>query len=588
MKTEMTCSEILGKCLKNEGVEYVFGLPGHGNIAMLDGMINENISIRIMHHETIAGHVADGYARASGKPGVVCLTCSPGAFNTMLSVTTAAMDCTAMVYIVGDTPQQFAGKSCYEEFDLASGDDQFGVLRHMFKRAWKVTQPCQLPDIISQAFNSAISGKPGPVLIDVPLDLQTMKACVELPDTTKRRPTHRSIADPAGVAKAAELLDTAMRPVIFAGGGTRLSRATDELIKLAEKLDAVVVSSLAGSGSFPTAHRNFAGTIGSYGVQTANDICKDSDLVLAVGTRFEESETSMWLPEFVFDPDTTKFIQIDIDPREVGKNYPVEVGLVGDAKAVLSQLIEAVSPLRPTVAESRRRNIELVGKGKKALKDKIEKFCVSDEVPINPRRVLRALENTMPDNMTMTLDPSWCRVGMLQQMDLRSQEDAYIVSGILPIGWSSSACIGINMARPDRKVVAITGDGGFLLNNSAVASAVENNLPIVWVILNNGGYNSLGVLSTVYFGKQEGSWFINEKTGDAYSPDYAMLARAYGAQGERVDQPDSLEDAFRRAFEANAPYVLDIRVSGPASRLVRTAQVTWDYFWERATNKSAR
>jgi acetolactate synthase-1/2/3 large subunit len=588
MIKEMTFKEVLGKCLKREGVEYVFGLPGHGNIAMLDGMIKEGISIRVMHHETIAGHVADGYSRASGKPGVVCLTCSPGAFNTMLSVTTAAMDCTAMVYIVGDTPLRFAGKSCYEEFDLASADDQFGVLRHMFKRAWKVTQPCQLPDIISQAFNSAISGKPGPVLIDVPLDLQTMKMFVKLPDTTKRRPTYKSSAEHMGIKKAAELLDAAKCPVIFAGGGTRLSKATDELIKLAERINAVVVSSLAGSGSFPTKHQNFAGTIGSYGVRTANDICKNSDLILAVGTRFEESETSMWLPEFVFNPDTTKFIQIDIDPREVGKNYPVEVGLVGDAKTILNQIIEAVSPVQPAVAESRSNNIEIVKQGKKLLKEKIEKTCVSSEVPINPRRVLRALERTMPDNTTMTLDPSWCRVGMLQQMDLNSQEDAYIVSGILPIGWSSSACIGINMAMPHRKVVAITGDGGFLLNNNAVASAVENNLPIVWVILNNGGYNSLGVLSTVYFGEQEGSWFKEEKTGNPYSPDYAMLAKSYGAHGELIKNPDDLEDAFRRAFAANAPYVLDIRISGPGSRLVRTAQVTWDYFWERATNKSAR
>jgi acetolactate synthase-1/2/3 large subunit len=588
MKTELTCAQIIAKCLRNEGVEYVFGLPGHGNIAMLDCMLEEGIAMRTMHHETIAGHVADGYARASGKPGVVCLTCSPGAFNTMLSVTTAAMDCTAMIYIVGDTPQQFAGKSCYEEFDLAGPDDQFGVLRNMFKRAWKVTNPVQLPDIMSQAFNCAISGRPGPVLIDVPLDLQTTKVEVEIPDTQKRRPTHATVGAQAAIEAAAQLLNDAKRPVIFAGGGTRLAGATDELVALAEKLNAVVVSSLVASGSFPTMHPNFAGTIGSYGVKTANEICRTSDMVLAIGTRFEESETSMWLPEYVFNPETTKFIQVDIDPREIGKNYPVEVGIVGDAKSVTAQLVAAVSAPYSEVAKCREANIKLLREGKNALKEKIAPYCTSDEIPMNPRRVLRALEKTMPDNVTVTLDPSWCRVGLLQQMDLRSIQDAYIVSGVLPIGWSSTACLGINMAMPDRKLVAITGDGGFLLNNSIVASSVEYGFPIIWVVLNNGGYNSLGVLSSVYFGKSQGSWFVNEGTGNPYSPDYALLAKAFGAQGERVEQPEELEAAFERAFMANKPYVLDMRISGPASRLVRTAQVTWDYFWERYTEKSAQ
>ena len=584
---EFTSAQIIAKCLKQEEVEYVFGLPGHGNIAMLDSIIDEGISIKTMHHETIAGHVADGYARASGKPGVVCLTCSPGAFNTMLSVTTAAMDCTAMVYIVGDTPQQFAGKSCYEEFDLAGPDDQFWVLRNMFKRAWKVTNPLQLPDILSQAFNCAVSGKPGPVLIDVPLDLQTAKAEIQLPQIAKRRPTHAVAAGRDAVQKAAELLDQAQRPVIFAGGGTRLARATSELVALAEKLNAVVVSSLVASGSFPTAHPNFAGTIGSYGVKTANEICKEADLILAIGTRFEESETSMWLPEYVFDPAKTAFIQVDIDPREVGKNYPVEVGIVGDAREVAAQLTEAVHPPALRVQESRAANIRLLREGKEGLKAKIEDSCVSQESPMDPRRVLRALEQAMPDNTTMALDPSWCRVGMLQQMDLQGIDDAYIVSGILPIGWSSTACLGIGLARPDRRLVALTGDGGFLLNNSIVASAVENAVPIVWVVLNNGGYNSLGVLSSVYFGKSQGSWFERADTRQPFSPDYALLAQAYGAKGERVDRPGQLEEAFRRAFESNVPYVLDMRVSSAASRLVRTAQVTWDYFWERYTNKSA-
>ena len=586
MKQILTTSQIIAKCLANEEVEHVFTLPGHANIAMLDEMINEGIDIKMFHHETIVGHVADGYSRASCKPGVVCLTCAPGAFNTMLSVTTAAMDCSSVIYITGDTPQELAGKSCYEEFDLHGSDDEFSTLRPMFKRAFKITNPRQTADVMAQAFNCAITGKPGPVLIDVPLDLQTQTVEIDIADTKKRRTNYAIPGAPEAVAEAAALIDKAKRPVFYFGGGTRKAKATEELIKLVEKTNGVAVSSLIASGSFPTDHTNFAGTIGSYGVKTANELCHESDLIIAFGTRFEESETSMWLPEYVFDPDTTKFIQIDIDPREIGKNYEVEVGIVGDAKLVAGQLAEAVSEPGEDVKASREDNVRILQEGKAALKEKIEAYCVSDEVPINPRRVVRALENTMPENATVTLDTSWCRVGFIQQMDIHSIEENYMASGILPIGWSATASCGIALARPDRQLVSLTGDGGFLLNNNIVSSAVEHNLPIVWIVLNNCGYNSLGVLSTVYFGKQKGGWY--EKDNQPFSPNYAMLAKAYGADGEIVENPDDLEDAMRRAFAAKSPYVIDVRISGPASRLVRTAQVTWDYYWERFTKKSAK
>jgi acetolactate synthase-1/2/3 large subunit len=588
MKMQLSVAQVLGKCLQAESVQQVFTLPGHGNIALLDGIIEAGIPLKVMHGETVAGHAADGYARASGNPGVLCTTCTPGAFNMMLAVTTAAMDCIPMVVITGDIPLQFAGMTCYEEFDQNGPDDQFALTRTMFKRAWKVTDPRQVPDYVAQAFNCATTGKPGPVLIDIPLDIHTMKIDFEASVSSKRRASHASAASADAIAAAKKLLEKAKRPVIFAGGGTRLSRAKDELVRLAEKMNAAVVCSMGGAGVFPTRHPSYAGTIGSYGIKTANDICREADVVLAVGTRFEESETSMWLPEYVFNCDNTKFLQIDIDPREVGKNYPVEVGIVGDAKTVLRQLADAIAPVSADVKESRLANLKLLAEGNKALKQKIEPLCVSEEIPISPRRAVRALEKNMPANATLSLDPSWCRVGILQQMDFNDMEDIFIVSGLLPIGWGSTAAVGISMARPDRKVISVTGDGGFLLNNSVVASAVEHNLPIIWIVMNNGGYNSLGVLSTVYFGKQEGSWFKNGATGEAYSPEYADLAKAYGAQGERVDDPKDLDAAMQRAFAANSPYLLDLRVSGPASRLVRTAQVTWDFLWEKATNKSAK
>jgi acetolactate synthase-1/2/3 large subunit len=577
--------EILAKCLKSYGVEYVFGLPGHGNIGLIDGFIKEGIRYIMCHHETIAGMAADGYYRATRRPGVVCLTCTPGALNAQLAIATAAQDCSAVLYIVGDIPTEFAGKTCYEEFDSKLPDGQFQALTPMFKRSWKVYRLELLPQYVANALNTALSGRLGPVLLDIPFDLHKVR--VEIPeeelDIRSRVPESRPQGDPEQLRRAAKLLLEAERPLIYIGGGVRISGACEEVLRLSELLEAPIVTSIAGAEAVPEGHPNVVGFIGSYGRSYANDLVRRSDIILAVGSRFEEEETAMWSGE-TFNIPPSRLIQIDIHPPEIGKNYPVEVGIVGDAKRTLQALIALLKGEYKAEVERRRKPewIDEMEEAKRAWRERLRPEMESEEVPLNPKRVLRALEEHFPEDGILVVDPSWARIGLLQQFEIPGPDRCYIVGGALPIGWSTAASLGVAIGRPEETVVAITGDGGFLHSIQAVATAVEYGIRIIWVVLNNYGYNAIAVLQRAYFGgRSTGGDFVIEETGEAYTPDYSAIAEALGSKGLTVKRPEEIDGAFERAFASKGPFVLDFHISKRGSRLYRTGPVTWAYYWSR-------
>ena len=577
--------EIIAKCLKSYGVKYVFGLPGHGNIGLVDGFIKEEIPYVMFHHETIAGMAADGYYRATRMPGVICLTCAPGALNAQIAIATASQDCSAVLYIVGDTPTEFAGKTCYEEIDANTPDGQFQTLLPMFKRGWKVNRPELLPQYVANAINTALSGRPGPVLLDIPFDLH--KAKVEVPeadlDMRGRVPVGRPQGDQEQLRRAAELLVHAENPVIYAGGGVKLSGASLEVQRLSEMLGMPIVTSIAGAGCVPESHPNVVGFIGSYGRSYANDLVKNADVILALGSKFEEEETAMW-SETTFNVPPSKLVQVDIHPSEVAKNYPVEVGMVGDAKKTLQALIELLSLEKKEELRKRKAVTpkwrKVVEKEEKAWLEGLRAEIESDEVPINPKRVLKAMEKQFPENGILLADPSWARIGLLQQFQIPGPDRCYILGGALPIGWSTAAALGISIGRPESKVVAVTGDGGFLLNVQSVATAVEYGIPVVWVVLNNFGYNAIAVLQRAYFGgRSTGGDFSYKDTGKPYTPDYVKMAEAVGAEGLLVEKPSEIDAAFEKAFRHDGPFVLDFRISKTGSRLNRTGPVTWEHYW---------
>ncbi|MBW1973880.1 MAG: thiamine pyrophosphate-binding protein, partial [Deltaproteobacteria bacterium] len=394
---KLTGGQIIGETLKKAGVKHCFGLVGHGNLGLIDGLEYAGIEFISCHNETIAGMAADGYFRATGKIGIVCLTCAPGALNTQLSVVTAAQDHSAVLYLTGDIPYAFAGKGTYEEVDLNSPDDQFNIMKPMFKRAWKGTNVKLFSQYITNALTTAITGRPGPVLVDIPFDLQTVEEDVKILNPLKHRPSSMPIPDNKEIKKTAELLLSAKNPTIFVGGGVIISRAYNEVLNLAEFLDIPIITSIMGAGAMPGDHPLVAGFIGSYGTELANNYAKKADLILAIGTRFEEEETAIWLDGEIFSVPPTKIIQIDINPIEIGKNYPVELGLIGDAKLSLISINKEIRKILKEKPVKRGTKEELKSKKEEWL-NKLKPFINSDKKPINPRRLLYALNRYLPEN----------------------------------------------------------------------------------------------------------------------------------------------------------------------------------------------
>jgi len=579
--------QILGQTLKLAGVEKVFGVVGHGNIGLIDGLCQAGIEFISCHHETVAGMAADGYFRATGRPGVVCLTCAPGALNAQVAINTAAQDHSAVVYIVGDIPLRFAGKGTYEEVDLNGPDDQFYLLKPNFKRAWKVVNLALLSQFTANALNAAATGCPGPVLINVPFDLDTEEVDAPLVDPTRAIPQGGPQGQERLVEKAAEMLLAAESPVILAGGGVGISRTGKDLIELSQFLDTPMVSSIMGAASFAGGQPGYAGFIGSYGTELANSLVKNADVIFAVGTRFEEEETAIWLDGEVIAVPPSKIIQLDIDPLVIGKNYPVEVGIVGDASVTLPQLLKIVKGRRGGKPLDQSR-LPALDKGRGKWLEKLKPDMTSAKKPINPRRILLALKDKMPREAILAVDCSWSRIGLLQQLGQPGTDRCYIVGGVLPIGWSTSAALGMAVGRSPARVVAVTGDGGFLMAIQSLLTAVEYNLPVTWVVINNGGYNALDVLQRIYFGgRSVGSCFRNVATDRDVAPDFAAIAAGFHIPSERIVDPEEIEPAIARSFQAEGPFVLDFVSDPEESRLVRTAPVTWAYFWSEHRKKEA-
>ncbi|MBW1973153.1 MAG: thiamine pyrophosphate-binding protein, partial [Deltaproteobacteria bacterium] len=318
--------------------------------------------------------------------------------------------------------------------------------------------------------------------------------------------------------------------------------------------------------------------------ELANNYAKKADLILAVGTRFEEEETAIWLDGEIFSVPPTKIIQIDINPIEIGKNYPVELGLIGDAKLSLASINKEIRDILKEKPVKRGTKEELKSK-KEEWFNKLKPFINSDKKPINPRRLLYALNRYLPENGIIVLDPSWARIGILQQFGSPGLDRCYIAGGVLPIGWSTASSLGVGVGRRDSRVISIIGDGGFLMTIQSLLTAKEYELPITYIIINNKSYNALDVLQKVYFGKSIGSKFENPLSSEDVSPNYSEIAKAFHIPSRRVEEPNEIEEAIQESLTQEGPFVLDLVSDPEGSKLIRSAPVTWSYFWSDLRKK---
>lgn len=556
----VTGAMYIARCLKAEGVEKVFGECGHTNYALIDACQRYGIEYVSFRHEQQAAHAADAYYRLSKKLAVLNVHLSPGLTNTLTGVASAATDGTPMLVIAGNTPAYHNPREAHQQLRLHADASQGDIFRPICKRVWRVDHVEHLRDVMHRALNIAQSGRPGAVLIDVPMDIFSYKLAAEAEPVRRRANFPRSVGDAQGLAEAAELLLAAKRPVIYAGNGVALSGGAAELAELAQALEAPVATTLVGKGIYDETLPLALGTTGIWGARAANDACKDADVIIAIGTAFGEADCSSWNPDYVFDFSKTKLIQIDVDAHEIGKSYPVDVGIVGDAKASMAALTAQLAGKRRPAAVVKAQ-ADTVAERKAAWRQELVATQADAGKPIHPARLLKELSDAAPDDVVFVTDVGWNKNGAGQQLEVK-RPGAFVTSGgMATMGYSPAAAIGAKMGAPDRTVVCLIGDGGLLSSVGALATAVELNVPVVWVVFNNFCYSTIRIVGSTYFDNKYGTLF-QTPDGQPYNPDFMLLAKSFGIESALVTEPEDIAGALKDAISRNAPFLLEVRTRG--------------------------
>ena len=560
---DYTGGEIIAEYLIKEGVPYVVGIPGHGNLAMVDAFKDREDSLKIIQvrHEQAAVHLADGYYRASGRPLFCFTSIGPGAYNTVVGIATAFVDSSAVVVASGEAHTYMFGRGVLQENERKYWADTLSVMRPITKRVWRVTRVDQLPFVIHQAFRISTTGRPGPVHIFIPMDVQADSVNVEIPEPTKHRSAGRVRGDPLLVKRAAEILAGAERPVILAGGGVIASNASRELVELAEYLGAAVITTMMGKGAIPEDHPLCAFYAGSKGSSCGNKLASNADVLLAVGCRFADETTSSYKHGVSFSIPPTKLIHVDIDPNEIGKNYPTEVGIVGDAKAVLQQIIEALKAMMNKRKYEDLPYFRKIQELKREWKKILEPLQKSDKIPMTTSRFLFELRKALNRDAIVVGAAGHAQAQLFQEFPVYGPRTHISSGGMSTMGWAVPAALGVKLAKPDKQVVAVCGDGDFQMTCQELATAVQYEIPVVYCVLNNYGWLSIRDLQLDVYGVNRGfaTEFRKKSTGELYNPDFLKLAEAFGCNAKRVEKPDEAVPAVKEALAlTDQPTVIEV------------------------------
>ena len=549
-------ADLIVDYLERRDVKYIFGLCGHTVIGMLDAL-NRNLEkggkLRYIsnRHEAVASTAADGYARVTHKASVVMCHLGPGITNVLTGVANAAFDSIPMVVFAGDVPSYYYGKHPHQEVNMHGDATQYRLLEPVCKRCWRVDDPEALPDILDKAFRLAESGRPGPVLIDMPMDIWSREIEEDLFARTYQDShiTVKPALDPACAKAIAKRLIEAKKPVIHAGGGILLAQASDELAALAEFLDIPISRTLMGQGCVSDLHPLMVGQTGFWGLAHTHAFTLGADVILALGTRFAEADSSSWYQGVTFDPETTKFIQIDIDPTEIGRNYPVEIGAVADLKLALAQILDAAKAIKPEGIK-RPGLREGIAKAKAEFKESVKAITEDLRFPMTPQRILKDVKEALPEDALIFTDVGWNKNGVAQQFTITIPGTVHHSSGLATMGFGASAVLGGKKAAPDKICIALIGDGGFGVNPTCMATAVEEGIACTWVVMNNMAFGTIAGLENANYHTQFGTKF-HTPDGQPYSPNWAKVAEGYGVEAIRVNSAEEFAPAMKKAVEAN-------------------------------------
>lgn len=536
----MMGSKALLEALKREGTKVIFGIPGGAIMPVYDALLDFDIRHILARHEQCAGHMADGYARASGSVGVCMATSGPGATNLVTAIATAYMDSSAIVAITGQVTRAMIGKDGFQEADIV------GITTPITKYNYQVMAAKDIPRIVKEAFYIASTGRPGPVLIDLPRDVQTEEDEIPFPKSVKVRGYNPSIEPhPLQVKRAVDLLIRAERPMILAGGGVHISGAYEELLALAELLNAPVGTTLMGKGCFPENHPLSLGGVGMHGTREANLLILEADVLLAVGTRFSDRTTGR-LTEFCPD---AKIIHVDIDAAEIRKNAKVDIPIVADAKKALKSIYDQILQM----AWKRKPSLWL--KRIEELKAQVNEEPNREGSSLKPKEIIKTLRRLLPEDAIVTTEVGQNQMWAFLHFQVIKPR-TYITSGGLgTMGFGFPAALGAKVARPEVPVVDIAGDGSFIMTEQDLATSVMEHIPITVLILNNSVLGMVAQWQRLFYNRRYSNVYLGR------IPDFVKLAEAYGAKGERVEALQDLEEAIKKAIKSDVTTVIDVPIS---------------------------
>ncbi|MFV0421386.1 biosynthetic-type acetolactate synthase large subunit [Oleidesulfovibrio sp.] len=539
---ESSGARILLECLKKEGVDVMFGYPGGAVIDIYDELPKHDIRHVLVRHEQAAVHAADGYARASGRVGVCLVTSGPGATNTVTGIATAYCDSIPMVVLTGQVPRALIGNDAFQEVDIV------GITRPCTKHNYLVKDLCDLPRIIREAFYLARSGRPGPVLVDLPKDIMISRAECVIPEEVKLRsynPTYKPNLNQ--LRRAVDLIMSAKRPLLFAGGGVIGSDASEELGWLARTLQIPVTSSLMGLGSFPGDDPLFLGMLGMHGTFAANKAVNSCDVLIAAGARFDDRVTGK-LSAFAAG---AKIIHIDIDPTSIRKNVEVEVPVVGDCRMALSGLRDIIAARLEEGATAADSN-GWISQVKEWSESHPLAYITSDS--IKPQQVVETVFELTKGECIVSTEVGQNQMWAAQFFKYRKPRTLLTSGGLGTMGYGFPAAIGAQMAFPQSLVIDFAGDGSIQMNIQELATAVCNNLPVKIIILNNGYLGMVRQWQELFYQRNYCSTCMEAQ------PDFVKLAEAYGAEGYRITTQADLEPTLRKALFSPATAIIDVRV----------------------------
>lgn len=547
-KEKMTGAKAVVRALEAEGVDWVFGVPGGAILPIYDALFDsKQVKHVLVRHEQVGAHAAEGYAHATGKVGVCFGTSGPGATNLVTGIADAYLDSVPMVAITGNVSSALIGSDAFQEADIT------GITMPITKHNWLVTDVRDLPRILKEAFYVARTGRPGPVLVDIPKDVQNAELEFEYPETVNIPGYHPPVREEPRLKDAAALIRGSSRPIIYLGGGVRTSGAYDEVKEFAELVGAPVVTTVHGKGALPENHPQCLGMFGMHGAKFANYAVQDSDLIIALGARFDDRVTgklSTFAPE-------AKIVHLDVDPAEISKLVTATVPLVGDLKLLLPQL---TAETRKAFTASGRADL---APWLRKVADWREKHPLrhapQGDEHIEPQHVIERLWEKTQGKALVTTGVGKHQMFAAQYWKTIWPRQFITSGGLGTMGFCLPAAIGVQLGKPDALVIGIDGDGSFQMTLQELATAVQHGLPVKVCIINN---QWLGMV------RQWQELFWNQRyshTCMECQPDFVRLAEAYGAEGHRVTRPEDLEEVLRLAFASSGPAIIDIRVKREAN-----------------------